>query len=787
MIRRVMSRLAMTTILAMAASVPALAQETPAFRVPVGGQQNPTTVEPVYAWLQQVGTCSTTCGTGTRATTYQCQNVVDYDHAGIGYGLPEPDAACTASVGPRPDDDSASCTVYSGCGYDWVKPAIAQKAIPLDGRPVGRLGCGLVNQRFSPYCQRTGGGTNVVMSSGDHRFCSSDRPDYDQVASGDADALGYDRDVTQISACAPRDHDWTKSEFGSWSSDCSTTATRSRIVTCERRFDGAKFASSAEEDAACGTSRPASTETAARYGSCSYSYDYSTWTDWSSDCDTDAVRTRTAQCRRSNDGGQDVPASECSDRGVARETVSETTARYASCSYEFRTGAWSAYSSDCSAASERTRDVWCERSNGDRVDDSECTAKGSSRPQSRETSARYGSCSHSWSEGGFGSWSSSCSGNAVRTQSVTCRRDLDGATVDDALCSGTRPASSQSAAQYAGCRYASGGSPSAWSAWSSGCSASATRTRSYQCIRDNDGGEIVAASECTGRGIELAESQSAPNYASCTYHIEDAGTGACNGTNRPHYWRCVRDADGAQVDSQTFCGRANPTYDACSFTYTLGDAGVGACQSSNQAPHYWNCRRNETGEMVDSGTYCGRASTTYDACTYQWTFEAVNWSGMAACVNGQQTENAQCRRNDGSIVASSECTNRGIEVTRTQTCEPDQGYGTCTGGTSIGGVQYDSTPYNGGYYQRTGSYPYPGGGTYFSFEHMYQWCRSQGGSCIQSGHYVVAPGPEPTSPAWTRSTMECQVGNVTYTTMQPTCDEDTGECSYPAMSYYKVK
>jgi len=764
-----------TTLLTMAVAMPekASAQTTPAFRVPLGSAPTSSTVDASYSWLQQVGSCSSTCGPGTRTTTYQCQNVADYDFSGSGYGLPEPDAMCNASSGPRPADFGSPCTVYSGCGYDWVKPPVAQTPVAINPYPVGRVGCGKVNQRFSPYCQRTGGGTNVILSAGDYRFCSSDRPDYDEVASGNADALGYNRDVTQVSSCNTTDHKWTQSGFGSWSSDCSTNAVRTQTVTCERKFDGQTYPSSAAEDAACGAaSRPASSETAARYGSCSYRYDYGAWSAWSSGCDTNATRSRSASCIRSNDGGQVVPDSSCTAAGVAKAAVSETSPQYGSCTYEFRSAAWSAYNSSCSNSATRTRDVWCQRSNGDRVADTECTNRGQAKPGTSESAPQYGSCTYSWAQGGFGAWSSSCSNSATRTQSVWCRRDLDGATVADSSCNAAaRPPASQTSGQYAGCSYSPGGSVSGWSGWSSGCSASATRTRQYQCVRNNDGGQIVADGECTGRGVGLTESQTSANYASCSYHLEDAGVGACNGTNRPHYWRCVRDLDGAQVDSSTFCGRPNPTYDSCTYTYslrdagvgacqtnnqaphywgcvrnetgeqvdsatycgrsnptyeacqypwtyrledagvgacngtnrshywrcvrnedgaqvdsaaycgrpnptydsctytyTLGDGGVGACQTNNQAPHYWNCRRNETGEMVDSGTYCGRANPTYDACSYPWTYTAVNWGGYGTCTNGSQTRTAQCQRGDGTIVGNDVCNARGVSTTQSQSC-----------------------------------------------------------------------------------------------------------------------
>jgi hypothetical protein len=636
---------AASTILAMMAPSMASGQSTPAFRVPLGSAPTSTNVAATYAWLQQVGSCSSTCGPGTRATTYQCQNVADYDYSGSGYGLPEAASMCTSTIGAAPASASENCTVYSGCGYDWVKPPVLQDPVPLNGNPKGRLGCGYVNQKFSPYCQRSGGsGGTIKMAAGDYRFCSADRPDYDDVASGNSDALGFDRNVVQVGACAPQDHDWIQGGFGSWSSGCDTNATRTQVVSCRRRFDGNTYATPAAEQAACGGTRPASSETAPQYGSCTYSYAYSEWTGWSSGCDTNATRTRTAQCRRSNNGGDNVPDASCTAAGITKAALSETSAQYGSCTYVYKTAEWSAYSSTCSAAAVRTRDVWCERSNKDRVVDSDCTAKGLAKPAGSESSPQYGGCTYSWQQGGFGAWSSSCSNNATRTQTVTCRRDLDGVVVADGNCNAAaRPPASQSSGQYGSCGYTAGGTPSAWSSWGSSCSSNTTRSRQYQCVRSNDGGQVVASAECTNRSVNLTETQSGSDYSLCSYAIEDAGVGACNGATKPHYWVCRRQQTGEAVDTNAYCGRSNPTLETCAYTYTLIDGNVGACQTNNQAPHYWSCRRNETGEMVDSATYCGRSNPTYEACQYPFTY-TLRDAGVGACNGVNKPHYWSCTR-----------------------------------------------------------------------------------------------------------------------------------------------
>src|SRR3546814_1576328 len=84
-------------------------------------------------------------------------------------------------------------------------------------------------------------------------------------------------------------------------------------------------------DSACAGPKPATSEVSGQYGSCSYTAEFGAWTGWSSECSATSNRTRSVQCRRSN--GDIVPTSECSSRGVAITPTNETSARYGSCSY----------------------------------------------------------------------------------------------------------------------------------------------------------------------------------------------------------------------------------------------------------------------------------------------------------------------------------------------------------------------------------------------------------------------------------------------------------------------
>src|SRR3546814_1275132 len=67
--------------------------------------------------------CSTTCGTGTRTVSFQCQNMADFDTSAGDFGAPEPDGQCIGAIGAKPAGSTSACTVFSGCTFDWVKPS----------------------------------------------------------------------------------------------------------------------------------------------------------------------------------------------------------------------------------------------------------------------------------------------------------------------------------------------------------------------------------------------------------------------------------------------------------------------------------------------------------------------------------------------------------------------------------------------------------------------------------------------------------------------------------------
>lgn len=640
--------------------IPALAQDgtgEPVFRVPLSKVVPSTSIDPVYSWLESASACSTTCGTGTRTTSFQCQNIANFDSSAGNFGPAESDSLCVGSIGAKPSGSSSACTVFSGCNFDWVRPPEVVTPIPIGTNPVGRPGCGQVQRAFDPRCER---GDGTVMADGDHSFCRNDRPDYNDVAAGIPDALGYDRTTIETSSCNPTDHDWVIGSWSGWSSTCSTTALRTRTVACQRKFDA-----SAAPDSACAGPKPATSDVSAQYGSCTYTPEFGGWSGWSSECSSTSNRTRSVQCRRSN--GDVVANSECTSRGISISPTSETSARYGSCTYaRVDPEPWSAWSSTCSANATRSRSYDCRRSDGTIVPDSECTSRGITLSEN-ENQAVYSGCSYAWQTGAWSAYNSSCSSNATRTRAVTCRRDPLGTTVGDSYCTTAKPSASEVTGQYGGCSY-SATNWSGWSAWSSTCSNAATRTQTAQCQRSD--GTVVASSECTSRGIALSQTDASPNYSGCSYSASfgpwSGWSSSCSpSASRTRSVTCYR-SDGAAVSGSECAARGisiSPTsetasqYGGCSYNWNVGawSGWSSACSSNATRARSVSCQRSD-GSFVSDGS-CSTAkpvtsevSGQYGGCSY-----SASYGSWSSCTSGSQTRPVTCTRSDGVAVAASNC------------------------------------------------------------------------------------------------------------------------------------
>jgi hypothetical protein len=467
---------------------------------------------------------------------------------------------------------------------------------------------------------------------------------------------------------------------GAWNNQCSANAQRSVKRQCIRSNGDVV------PDAECSNRSVAltSTETQPVYTSCSYAFATGGWGAWNNTCTNSATHTRSVTCRRSD--GTDMPDAECTNRGIAKPNTSETQAVYDSCSYAAGgSTSYGGWNSGCSANAQRTVTRQCIRSNGDVVSSAECTNRGVA-VTSTQTAAVYDSCSYRGDYGPWSDWNSHCSSSATRTRDAACNRS-DGTRVADAECTNRGiavPTRSETAAVYDQCGYRAA-NPGGWSGWNSSCSANAYRSRHYQCVRAD--GAVVADAECTNRGVGLDEGQNAAVYDGCTYRGDYAPwsdwNSHCSGSaTRTRDAACNR-SDGTRVaDAEcTNRGIAVPArsetagvYDGCGYgrgAYTGSSDWNSHCSGNAQRTNYYNCNRSD-GAVVGSAECTNRGiavteqqgGAVYDQCGYN----AVNWSGWSACTNDSQSSNAQCQRSDGAIVGANECNARGVQTTRTQGC-----------------------------------------------------------------------------------------------------------------------
>lgn len=534
-----------------AAPVNVNAQGTPSFRVPLDLDGQSSAGEAVYSWISHTSNCTSSCGSGQRTTDFLCQDITKFDASTGDYGNPEANSFCVAAAGAAPASSTSTCVNFAGCEFDWVRPPEKVTVHPIDGNPVGRPGCGLVQREFDPSCQRSDG---ISLAKGDHAFCKNDLPDYNAVAEGADGALGYDKQGIETNACNTSDHGWSSGAWGSWSSECSVSAIRTRAVSCTRRFDG-----STQPDDSCVGTKPSTSEVSARYGSCTYQAVFGNWSSWSSTCSASATRTRTVSCERSVNGGTRVANSACTDRNIALTPTTETAPQYSGCGYTAgEAGSWSAWSSGCSASASRTRTRQCIRSDGVAVPTTECTSRGINLTEV-EGGSNYGSCTYA------------------------------------------------------------AGSPGAWGPWANSCSGNTTRTRTRQCVRSD--GSIVAAAECTNRGINLSENETGANYDGCSYSAVVTSSSCTAPGYQTRYYRCTR-SDGVVVDGS-------------------------------------NC-----------GYPGGSETVATPACaSYEWNLGT--WSNWSACTTSgtrSRTRSVTCVGNGGAVVADANCTATKPDASEASAC-----------------------------------------------------------------------------------------------------------------------
>jgi len=403
----------------------------------------------------------------------------------------------------------------------------------------------------------------------------------------------YGQQSYSVTAQPAYTYAWNNNAWTTPAACGSTTSTRS--VWCQRS-DGATVA-----DASCSGAKPATTQAATDYSTCTFAWNQ---TGWSTPAACGATTsTRSVWCQRSD--GTTVADANC---GGAKPATSQAATDYSSCTYSWQTGGWSTPAS-CGSVTQ-TRSVWCQRSDGTTVADSSC---GGAKPATSQSGTDYSSCTYSFT---YGSWSSPAAcGSVTQTRTATCKRS-DGTTVANSYC-GT-PVTSQSGTDYSACTYSF-----TYGAWSTPAACgTVTQTRTATCKRSD--GTTVSNSYC---GTPVT-SQSTTDYSSCTYSFSygawntPAGCGAVTQTRSAS---CIR-SDGTTV-SNSYCGtpvtsQGGSDYSACTYSFSYGSwsACSASCGGGTQTRSA-SCVRSD-GATV-SNSYCGTPTTSQScntqACSFSWS------------------------------------------------------------------------------------------------------------------------------------------------------------------------
>jgi uncharacterized protein YycO len=159
-----------------------------------------------------------------------------------------------------------------------------------------------------------------------------------------------------ITAAPAYTYAWNPAGWSTPAACGATTSTRS--VTC-LRSDGATVA-----DASCTAAKPATTQPATDYSTCSYAWTSGGWNTPAA-CGP-VTQTRSVSCLRSD--GTTVADASCP---AAKPATTQASTNYSTCSYSFSYSAWGYCSVACGGGTQ-TRTAACVRSDGTTVADSTC-------------------------------------------------------------------------------------------------------------------------------------------------------------------------------------------------------------------------------------------------------------------------------------------------------------------------------------------------------------------------------------------------------------------------------
>ena len=314
---------------------------------------------------------------------------------------------------------------------------------------------------------------------------------------------------------------------------------------------------------------------------------------------------------------------------------------------------------------EVKRTAQCVRSTGGAVDSSFCS--GLTQPALLATADFSGGCTYSWAAGGWTDPGASCTSSETQSRAVSCRVDQTGAISPDANCTGSKPAVSQSVADYSGCTY--GWQASSWSDPGASCTASETQTRAVSCRRSD--GTSVSSSNCSGTAP--ASTQTVADYSGCTYSWQagswsDPGASCTASETQTRPVSCLR-SDGTNVSGSNCSGTAPASsqtvadYSGCTYSWETGawnDPGA-SCSASETQTRSIICRRSN-GDSV-AGWRCPGAApassqtvSDYSGCSYGWqTSSWGSWSSTCTS-SASRSRSVSCIRSDGTSVSGTNCT-----------------------------------------------------------------------------------------------------------------------------------
>jgi len=408
-------------------------------------------------------------------------------------------------------------------------------------------------------------------------------------------------------------YDWFQGQWQDPGPSCSNAEAQERVVECRRSYDNVKV-----DDSLCSGSKPDGARTVVDHSTCTYSWNSSDpFADPGQNCTATEEWTRDVFCERDLDKVQ-VADGQCN--AATKPATIDIREDYSSCSYSWDSDeTFLDPGASCTDSETQTRAVWCRRDLDDNVEeDAMCDA--ASRPAASQSVEDYSACSYDWVEGGFKDPGASCTAAEEQAQTVTCLRS-DGTTVPNSECdAATKPPMTQTVEDYSACSYSwiEGG----FGNWSNTCSASAKRTQTVTCRRSD--GTTVSDSSCNA-ATKPATSETSAVYSGCSY------------------------------SAVAWTNPANPT-----------------CSASNTETQTADCRRSD-GTIVGDSECTSRSialtrsvtnNADYSGCSYS----AVNWTNPAnptCSAANTETQTADCRRSDGTIVSDSVCASNGVSLTRT--------------------------------------------------------------------------------------------------------------------------